>query len=157
MSIRKLFTCTLAVLLMGVTLQGVLFQSAQAGPMAAFSDGPGSRDQVVAALLEGMSVNNAGVGGFEISGPGLVSTRGQASGTLIVRGDPDFIYSGNLTVVNFGNSAVALALSDGTPLMTVPAHGSSTVRPYLALPPNELVYTSTGGTYTEFVWVSRSN
>ena len=101
--------------------------------------------------------NNVGVGGFEISGPGLVSTRGQASGTLISRGDPAFIYSGNLTVVNFGNSDVALALSDGTPLMTVPGRGSSTVRPYLALPPNEVVFTSTGGTYTEFVWVSRSN
>lgn len=150
MTPRKLLSCTLLALVAGVILQITLSARAQAALVHAPAEGPGSRDLVAAAMLEGWS----GLDGV-YAGPGLVSRRGQLSGTLVVRGDVDFIYGGDLMVTNLGSADVDFALSDGTPLMSVPAGTSSVVRPFLALPPNEVVYSSSGGSFTEFVWVAR--
>jgi len=132
---------------------------AQAAAQPAHSAHSG-QTQIIAALLQGWSQAPASSSQVpELSGPGLVRQLTPATGTLLVRGPTadQFIYDGNLNVVNLGDSTVDFTLTDGTLLMTVPPGGSSTVRPFLALPPNEVGYTSRDGRRTEFVWVIRKN
>ena len=122
---------------------------------------PGEGDaRIIAALLEGWSQQNpAGSFPRDMSGPGLVRQTTPAEGTLLTRGPTaeKFLYDGNLNVVNLGDSYVEFGLSDGTVLAVVPPGGSTAVRPFVAFPPNEVVYRSRDGQRTEFVWVIRPN
>ena len=161
MSTRSISPSSVIALVLAVSV-GALWSHRAGAQSAAVPDHVGrpGHAQIVAALLEGWSQTSASSGLVpELSGPGLVRQLTPATGTLLVRGPTagEFLYDGNLSVVNLGDSTVDFTLTDGTVLMTVPPGGSSTVRPFLALPPNEVGYTSRDGLRTEFVWVIRKN